>query len=360
MHIVLVGLNHRSAPVELREQLAFRREQLPAAFARLLGEIGLQEAAILSTCNRVEVYAAVPELNGAVDRLQRFLSAHSGVELSGLSPRLYSYTEPQSVQHLFSVTSGLDSMVLGESEILHQVKHAYEWAREDGAAGKVFNVLFQRAFNAAKAVRTQTAIGRGCTSIGTVSIELSEKIFGGLASACVLLIGAGKMGELTLKRLSERGVKRLRIMNRSPERAAELASLYGASPVPLDALFAQLLEADIVITSTSAPSYLLTRQELGDVMHHRHQRPLCVVDLGVPRNVDPSAAALENVYLFNIDDLQGLVAHYHKERQQALTESQAIIDRKVERFISWWNVECGMWNAELGAVTPNSELRTPN
>ena len=339
MHIVLVGLNHRSAPIELREQLAFRREQLPAAFARLLGEIGLQEAAILSTCNRVEVYAAVPELDGTVDRLQRFLSAHSGVEVAGLSARLYSYTEPQSIQHLFSVTSGLDSMVLGEGEILHQVKHAYEWAREDGAAGKVFNVLFQRALNAAKAVRTQTAIGRGCTSIGTVSIELSEKIFGGLSGACVLLIGAGKIGELTLKRLSERGVGQLRIMNRSLGRAAELASTYGALPMSLAALSAQLLEADIVISSTAAPAYLLSRRELGAVMRQRHQRPLCIVDLGVPRNVEPSVGALENVYLFNVDDLQGLVDHSHKERQQALSESQAIIDRKVERFLAWWQQE---------------------
>ena len=339
MHIVLVGLNHRSAPIELREQLAFRKEQLPVAFDRLLSELGLREAAILSTCNRVEVYAAVPELDGTVDQLQRFLSAHSGVELLALSPRLYSYTEPQSVHHLFSVTSGLDSMVLGEGEILHQVKHAYEWAREYGATGKVFNVLFQRALNTAKAVRTQTAIGRGCTSIGTVAIELSGKIFGELSRARVLLIGAGKIGELTLKRLSERGVQQLRVMNRSADRAAELAAAYGASPVPPDALASQLLEADIVITSTAAPAYLLSRQALSAVMHQRHQRPLCIVDLGVPRNVEPSIGQLENVYLFDVDDLQGLVIHSHQERQEALGESQAIIDRKVERFLVWWQQE---------------------
>ena len=363
MHIVLVGLNHKSAPVALREQLAFRREQLPQVFTRLRDEVGLQEAAILSTCNRVEIYAGVPQLDGTIDRLQRFLSGHAGLEATRLVPRLYSLTEPQSIHHLFAVTSGLDSMVLGEGEILHQVKHAYEWAREDGATGKLFNVLFQRALNAAKAVRTQTAIGRGCVSIGTVAVELAEKIFGCLSGATVLLVGAGKIGELTLKRLADRGVREVRIMNRSLERAVALASAYGADPKALEELSAELLEADIVISSTSAPAYLLHRGDISRAMHARHQRPLCIVDLGVPRNVEPAVGALENVYLFNVDDLQGLVARNHQERQQAIAESQVIIDQKVDRFLSWWqndSTECGMRSAEWNAGIPNSELRTPN
>ncbi len=339
MHIVLVGLNHRSAPVELRERLAFAREQLPAAFARLREEVGLHEAAILSTCNRVEIYAGIPELDGTVERLHRFLSEHGRVELPGLRQRLYNYTEPHSIHHLFSVASGLDSMVLGEGEILHQVKHAYEWAKDYGATGKVFNVLFQRALNAAKAVRTQTAIGRGGTSIGSVSVELSEKIFGKLSGATVLLIGAGKIGEVTLKRLAERGVQRVRIINRSFERAMSLAMNYQATPAPLDQLPAQLLEADIVISSTSAPSYLLSHSAVAWAMRSRRQRPLCLVDLGVPRNIDPAVGSLENVYLFDVDDLQGLVDHSYQEREQAISHSQAIIDQKVERFISWWRQE---------------------
>ncbi len=353
MHIVVVGLNHRSAPIELRERLAFRQEQLPGVFTRLRDDIGIREAAILSTCNRVEIYAGVGELNGTMDRLHRFLSAHGGVDLAGLASRLYSYTEPQSVKHLFSVTSGLDSMVLGEAEILHQVKHAYEWAKGSGATGKVFNVLFQRALNAAKAVRTQTAIGHGCTSVGSVSIELSEKIFGNLTGAIVLLIGAGKIGELTLKRLAVRGVREVRVMNRSVERAAELASAYRATPVGLDQLTAQLSEADIVITSTSAPSFLLSRAAVEEAMRKRHQRAICVVDLGVPRNVDPGVGALENVYLFDVDDLQGLVDHTHQERQQALCASQAIIDEKAERFLSWWREDierCVPSSSALAAV----------
>ena len=335
MHIVVVGLNHRSAPVELRERLAFRREQLPQAFARLREELGVQEAAILSTCNRVEIYAGVPELDGAVGRLQGFLSGHGAVQPEGLIERLYAHAEPHSIRHLFCVTSGLDSMVLGEAEILHQVKHAYEWAKDYGATGKVFNVLFQRALNAAKAVRTHTAIGRGGTSIGSVAVELAQKIFGGLCGSAVLLIGAGKIGEVTLKRLAERGVGSVRIMNRSPGRAADLASAYGVEAAALEELPRQLREADIVITSTSAPAHLLGRAQAEAAMRSRHQRPLCIVDLGVPRNVEPSVGSLENVYLFNVDDLQGLVDHSHARRQQALQASQEIIDVKTERFLAW-------------------------
>lgn len=339
-HILVVGLNHRSAPVEFRERLAFRREQLADAFARLRTEVGLREAAILSTCNRVEIYGSVPELGGTVDRLHRFLSEHGGVELHGLSAKLYTYTEPQSVQHLFAVASGVDSMVLGEGEILHQVKHAYEWAKDHGATGKVLHVLFQRALNAAKAVRSQTAIGRGHTSVGSVAIELAEKIFGGFSRATVLLIGAGEIGALTLKRLAARGVGEVRIMNRSSERAVRLAGEHGVDLLPLERLATQLEQVDIVISATSASGYLLQRPQVAAAMHARHQRPLCLVDLGVPRNVDPAVGTLENVYRFDVDDLQGLVNHSHQERQAALGESQGILERKADRFLEWWRLEC--------------------
>ncbi len=335
MHIVVVGVNHRSAPVEVRERLAFRQEDLPRAFSALREQAGLEEAAILSTCNRVEIYAGVPELDGAKDRLQRFLSEYSGLGADHLGQQLYHLTEPGSIRHLFSVASGLDSMVLGEAEILSQVKHAYEWAKGSGATGKVFNVLFQRALNTAKAVRTQTGISRGATSIGSVAIELAGKIFGDLSKATVLLVGAGKVGELTLGRLKDRGVREARIINRSIERAARLAADYQASAMGFDALPRQLVDADIVITSTSAPGYIMTRSDIAEAMRMRHQRPLCLVDLGVPRNIEPSAGGFDNVYVFNIDDLQGLVEHSHQERAQAITASQAIIDRKVELFLSW-------------------------
>ena len=340
-HILVVGLNHRSAPIELRERLAFRREQLPEAFARLRTEVGLREAAILSTCNRVEIYGSVPELDGTVDRLHRFLSEHGGVELHGLAPRLYTYAEPHSVQHLFAVASGIDSMVLGEGEILHQVKHAYERAKDHGAAGKVLHALFQRALNAAKAVRSQTAIGRGHTSVGSVAVELAEKIFGDFARATVLLIGAGEIGALTLKRLSARGVREVRIMNRSSDRAMQLAADHGVRLLPLEHLAAQLEQVDIVISAISASGYLLRRQAVAAAMCSRHQRSLCIVDLGVPRNVDPAIGQLENVYRFDVDDLQSLVHHSTQERQAALGESEGILNRKVAHFLEWWEEELG-------------------
>ena len=355
MHIVVVGLNHKSAPIALRERLAFSREQLPVALATLRADVGLQEAAILSTCNRVEIYAGAPELNGTIDRVTRFLSDHAQVDIPALTQRLYTYTEPQSVQHLFAVASGLDSMVLGEAEILHQVKHAYEWARDHGATGKVLNGLFQRALNTAKAVRTETGISHGCMSVGTVSVELAEKIFGNLSRSIVLLVGAGKIGELTLTRLTDRGVRDIRILNRSPDRAEQLAVNCRATALALSALPTQLLEADILITSTSAPAFLLSRELVAAAMHERRHRPLCIVDLGVPRNVEPSVGTLENVYLFDIDDLQGLVERTHQKRQQALHASQQIIDHKVEHFLSWWQeevLECGAPSSSGPAAAP--------
>lgn len=339
MHIVVVGLNHRSAPIELRERLAFRREHLPSVFARLRDDLGVTESAVLSTCNRVEIYARVPEVDGAVGRLQRFLSDHARVELPQLSGHLYNFAEPQSVRHLFAVASGLDSMVLGEAEILCQVKHAYEWAKDSGATGKVLNVLFQRALNAAKAVRADTAIGYGATSIGTVAVELSEKIFGDVSRAVVVLVGAGAIGELTLKRLAERGVRNLRVLNRSVERAVHVAAAHGIQAVPMEDLAAQLLDADVLIASTNAPAAWLSRSEVAAAMRQRHQRPLCIVDLGVPRNVEAEVGALENVYLFNIDDLQGVVEHHHAVRRQALEQSQQILEQKVTGFLSWWQEE---------------------
>ena len=336
MHIVLVGVNHRSSPIEVRERLAFRQDQLPAALACLRREIGLREATILSTCNRVEIYGGVPELDGTVQRLSQFLSDHARMDLRGLAEQLYSFTEPESVQHLFAVAGGLDSMVLGEHEILQQVKAAYEWAREHGATGKLLNGLFQRALNAGKTVRTRTALGAGCRSIGAVAVELAGKIFGDLRQASVLLVGAGEIGELTLARLAERGVRRLRIMNRSMERAAQLAARYGVASAPLDALEAQMAEADIIISSISAPEALITRAQLAAAMPRRHRRALCVIDLGVPRNVEPSVGELENIFLFNVDDLQGLVDRSAREREHAVGESRMIIEQKVDRFLAWW------------------------
>jgi len=355
MHIVVVGLNHRTAPIEVRERLAFRAEQLPAAYTALRQEVGLSESLILSTCNRVEIYAGVPHLDGTHERVRAFLSAHGRFHVEELHPHLYAYADPQSVEHLFAVAGGLDSMVLGETEILHQVKHAYEQARSHGTAGKTLNALFQKALNAGKAVQARTAIGRGCVSVGSVAIEFAQKIFGDLRPYTVVLVGAGKIGELTLKRLTARGVSRVRILNRSLERAQELASAYGGWAHRLDDLDAHLTEADIVIASTAAPDVLIRRAQVSSLMGLRRQRPLCLIDLGVPRNVEPVTGELENVYLFNIDDLQGLVAHATAQRRQHVQESEAIIQHKVHHFLRWWDEErerCAELSSSALAAAP--------
>lgn len=354
-HIIVVGLNHRTAPLELRERLAFDPSLVPAALARLRSELGLEEAAILSTCNRVEIYAAAPRPDETAGRLQEFLSRHGRIDHGALNERLYHQTDPGSIRHLFAVAGGLDSLALGESEILGQVKQAYEWARQSGTAGKLFHALFQRALNAGKEVRARTRIGCGATSVGGLAVELAGKIFTDLSHAVTLLIGAGEVGELTLKRLAERGVKDVRIMNRSFERAAGLAAAYRATPLPMERLAAQLQEVDIVVSSTSAPAYLLTRGTIAAAMPLRRQRPLYLVDLGVPRNIDPEAGGLENIYLFDLDSLQGLVERSARSRDQALEQSQAIIDRKVSLFLAWWRNDAAFGGCRspvaLGAVS---------
>lgn len=338
-HILVVGFNHRVAPVALRERLAFRGDDLAGAFQQLRSALGMRETAILSTCNRVEIYACALEREEAISRLQRFLGDRGGLDRQGLAQSCYGLAEPDSVRHLFSVASGLDSMVLGEAEILHQVKDAYERARRHGATGKVFNVLFQRALNTAKAVRTRTEIGRGGTSAGSVAVDLAQKIFGDLGGVTALLIGAGEIAELTLKRLTARGVRQAFVINRSPERAAELAARYGAQAGRLERLAEHLVGAEVVIASTSAPGYLVSRAEVQQTLRRRRGRPLCLVDLGVPRNIDPAVGGLESVYLFNLDDLDGLIRHIRVERQQAVDHAKVIIDQKADRFLCWWQEE---------------------
>lgn len=353
MQLVLVGTNHRSCPIELRERLAFHREQLPEAYRILRDELGLPEALILSTCNRVEIYAGVPQVNGTVERLSGFLQRHGGFANHDMASRLYARTEPDSIAHLFAVASGLDSMVLGEAEILHQVKQAYDAAKAHGVTGKFLNVLFQKALNAGKAVRATTALGAGGVSIGTVAIGFAQKIFGSLEARSVVLVGAGKIGELTLKRLTDRGVSSIRILNRSPERGQRLAQTYGGQADGLDTLAQHLRQADIVITSAASPQALIRRADLAKLLPIRRQRPLCLIDLGVPRNIEAGAGELENVYVFDIDDLQTLVTHHHQQRQQAVQRSREIVQHKVHHFLAWRQRElnrCAPWSSELAAA----------
>ena len=333
--IFVVGVNHRSAPVEIRERLAFPQDRLAETFTHLREAIRLDECLILSTCNRMEIYGVAGEVDGTVHRLYDFLGRHSTLNRTALASSLYVHRQPESVHHLFRVTSGLDSMILGESEITGQVKEAYRHACEHGATGKVFNVLFQKAFNAAKDVRSRTELGRGTVSVGSVAAELARKIFGLLHDRRILLLGAGGTGELVLKCLRDRGARHVVIANRSLEHAAHLAEQYQGRATSLARSRDELEEADIAVAATGAGVYLLAAADAESLMKRRRSRPLFLIDLSVPRNIDPLVSRLENVYLYNIDDLQGVAAGHRTVRESAVTQSHTIIQQKAQRFMEW-------------------------
>jgi glutamyl-tRNA reductase len=333
MRLELVGLNHRTAPVELRERLAFREEKLGEALARLRAEFGADEAVILSTCNRVEVYAAGDPERLSPAPLMAFLAGFNAVDPAALRPHLYFHSGRAVVRHLFAVATSVDSMVVGEPQILGQVKQAYLVAAEHGATGKVLNSLFQAAIKVGKAVRARTPIGVGRVSVSSVAVELAESIFGGLASRTVLVLGGGDMAEQALLHLLESGATTALVANRTFERAQALAERHGGEAIPYERLEERLPGADVVIVSTAAPHYVLTRDQLRDALRRRRNAPLLVIDIAVPRNVDPAAAELENVFLYDIDDLEAVVSRNREERERAITDAFALIERHAAAFV---------------------------
>lgn len=334
MSLIVIGLSHRTSAVELREQLAFAEGDIPATL-RQIREAGLaDEAVILSTCNRVELYAAAAtEENGACGRLQRFLIESKSCP-SAVRDELYVYREPQSLEHLFKVACGLDSMVLGETEILGQLKKAYDLALQQGHTGSCLNKAFQKAFNVAKHVRTQTNIQRGNISIASVAVELAEKIFSSLAGRTVMVVGAGDTSEKTAKALSSRGAGRILVSNRSLERAEALAKTLGGLAVPSDSWSAEFDRVDVVVSSTAAQGYVLDRHRLEPLLKKRGSRPLLLIDIAVPRDIDPEVNFLENVYLYNIDDLQAIADGSLKQRQDEISRCESIIREKIKTLLS--------------------------
>jgi glutamyl-tRNA reductase len=326
--IFVVGLSFRTAPVELREQLAAKDEQ-EACFpgrARLLPE--LQEAVLVSTCNRVEIFGVSTRPIAAEDLFRRLVPGPESC-----AEALYSYEDQVAIRHLFAVTSGLDSMVLGETEITGQVKQAYERARTEGLTGPVLNRLFQRAFQAAKQVRSRTRVGCGATSVASVAVEAAGKIFGPeLGRRTVLIIGAGQMGEACLRHLIKHGAQSVLVCNRSLERAQALAAEIGGSAVPFAELFNALAQADVVISSTGSPEAILHRPDLETVIAQKPGRPLFLVDIAVPRDIDPGVQQLPGVYLYNIDDLQSLVHQHVQDREAERGRALEIIDEHTTAF----------------------------
>ena len=334
MSVVVIGLSHRTSRLELRERFAFAEEKIPAALQALRASGVATEAAILSTCNRVEIYTVTPLAPAAaMAQLKKFLLTHHGFD-GELGNEIYALAEPHSLQHLFKVAAGLDSMVIGETEIFGQLKDAYELAFQHQQTGARLNKAFQRAFNVAKHIRTSTNIQRGSVSVMSAAVELAEKIFSSLAEQEVLVIGAGETSEKTARALQSRGVKKIIVTNRSPERAEMLAKDLGGRAVPFAQWPEEFERIDIAISSTAAPQPILDRARLEPLMKRRKNRPLLLIDIAVPRDIDPAVNELDNVYLYNVDDLQSIAAEYLKLRHEEVARCEQIISEKVAALLA--------------------------
>jgi glutamyl-tRNA reductase len=326
MKLFVAGLSYKTAPVEIREKLAVRPSLLPCLGCRLKINAGLDEVVLLSTCNRVEVYGVGPWIQGRVHHLFRSLCPAD----TDVTPYLYVKQGADAVRHLISVASGLDSMVMGETEITGQVKQAYQAAQTAKLTGKILNRLFQTALQVAKEIRTHTAVGRGATSVGSVAVELAEKIFdGNLSDKTVMILGAGKMGEACVRHLAKSGARAVLVANRSPERARLLAAEFGGRALPFEERLSAIAEADIVVSSTGSPATVLHKREIAEILPARANRPLVLVDIAVPRDIAADVEELENVYLYNIDHLEAIVLENSRLREQELSRCNEIINRRV-------------------------------
>ena len=330
MKFQLIGVNHNTAPVEVREQLAIPESRLPGALQELVQHPGVDEGLILSTCNRVEVLAQTR--NGSVD-LREFLSAHFHLSQGQFEQHLYEYRERDAIRHLFRVASSLDSMVVGEPQILGQVKEAYATARAVGAVHGELDVLLTRAFAVAKRVRTETSVGSSAVSIASVAVELAQKIFGSLKGKHVCLVGAGKMSELAARHLQAHGAESIFVANRTYERATQLAAKFNGEALRFDEIYDTCDRADIVITSTGSPVAIFRREHGERFLARRKNRPMFFIDIAVPRDVDPEMNKLDGIFVYDIDDLQQAVQSNAADRRREAERAEAIITSEVERFL---------------------------
>src|ERR1700761_5068308 len=329
MKILLTGLNHKTAPVELRERLAIAPDLLAEETRSLLSHPGIREGLILSTCNRVELLVCY---EGGDPSLPEYLNRQYAVDPASLQPHLYEHHEHDAVRHLFRVASSLDSMVVGEPQILGQVKESYAAARSVGAVGGNLERLLQGAFSAAKKVRTETQIGASSVSIASVAVDLARKIFAPLEGKRVLLVGAGKMSELAARHLMRQGAGSLLISNRTHERALHLAEKFQGHVVRFEELHARADEADILITSTGSPEFLFRAPHAQQFLHRRRNRPMIFIDIAVPRDVDPEINRLEGIFLYDIDDLQSVSAVNLTDRSREAERAEAILEQEVTRY----------------------------
>lgn len=330
--LFVVGLSHHNAPVELRERLAVAADQLPPALRELLQAVELDDGVLISTCNRVEVIGTTNDLARTATRIVQHLNQRATPH--PVDHYVYQRVGDEAVRHLFRVAAGLDSMVLGEPQILGQVKAAYACATDAGVAGSLVGRWFSRAFTVAKRVRTETGLASGHVSVSSIACDLAEKIFGELTDRRVLLVGAGKMSEVAARSLAARGAK-LFVVNRSPERAETLAKACGGTPRPLEALATELNEADVVISSTANPGFVITHELMLSVSKARRHRPLFIIDIAVPRDVDPRVGTLNNVFVYDMDDLKEVAQTNLSLRKREVMRAEVIVESEVAQFSQW-------------------------
>ena len=336
MEIVLVGLNHRTAPVEVRERVSFTAEQARRASEELRSKGILEETLVLSTCNRSEVYGVPPETSReSAPGLSTFLSEFHSVRMEVLGTSLYHHYDREAVRHLFRVAAGLDSMMLGEAEILGQVREAYRLAHEQGATGPVLNRLFQSALEVGKRVRAETELGARPMSVASAGVKLAERIFGKLHDRSALVLGAGTISEQVIAQLRDRGIARLLVMNRSKERADGLAKQYRGEVLPWGEWEKALPLPDVIVSSVSAEEPVLRREIVERAMERRGNRAVFLMDLGLPRNIDSTVGKLYNVYVYNMDDLTGIVAQNRQARENEIPKADSIVEEQVRKFLSW-------------------------
>ncbi len=335
MDIIVLGLNHKTAPVHIRERVAFPEKTIHEPLRALHGAAGVRETMILSTCNRVEIAAVVESREQGAAAVRAFVAAHHEVPEGDLAPHLYLHAGADAVRHLFRVASSLDSLVVGEPQILGQVKDAYQYAREAGAIGMVLDRLLKKALSVAKQVRTETEIARSAVSVSFAAVELAKKIFGEIEGRSAMIIGAGEMAELAVKHLVSSGVREVLVVNRTFEKAVALAQEFGGTAVKYEDLFDQLVISDIVISSTGAPHFIIKGEDVRKVMARRRHRPMFFIDIAVPRDIEPSVNDVDNAYLYNVDDLQSVVDGNIKERRKEADKAEKIVEEEVGTFEKW-------------------------
>jgi glutamyl-tRNA reductase len=336
MEIVLIGLNHKTASVDLRERIAFTPEQAREAAEQLRSRGILEESLVLSTCNRSELYGVPSESSAdSAGAVELFLASFHQLSLSDLDRSLYRHRDSHAVRHLFRVSAGLDSMLLGEAEILGQVRDAYQIALDRGETGPVLNRMFQAALEVGKRVRNETELGTRPVSVAFASVKLAERIFGKLNTHRALIVGAGATSEQVVKHLCDRGIKQLRVINRTPEHAVDLAARFNGEVVPWENLAAALEWPDLIVSSVSSTEPILTRAMINRAMSARGNRALLMIDLGVPRNVASDVAEIYNTYLYNVDDLTEIVEQNKKARVAEIPRAESIIEEQVDKFLHW-------------------------